>query len=68
MYLPYPIVHTDQLKTKELVYYITFDTTKALKKGTTTFGGAFDATFDNMFESTFDTTFVYSGKYDYLEV
>ena len=51
-----------------MVYYITFDTTKALKKGTTTFGGAFDATFDNMFESTFDTTFVYSGKYNYLEV
>ena len=45
--------------------------TKALEKGNTfdtTFGGAFDATFDSMFESTFDTTFVYSGKYDYLEV
>ena len=55
-----------------MVYYITFDTTKALKKGNTTFdttfGGAFDATFDSMFESNFDTTFVYSGKYDYLEV
>ena len=45
-----------------MVYYITFDTTMALKKGNTTFDGAFDATFDSMFESNFDTTFVYSGK------
>ena len=52
-----------------MVYYITFDTTKALKKGNTTFDTIFGgATFDSMFESTFDTTFVYSGKYDYLEV
>ena len=56
-----------------MVYYITFDTTKALKKGNTTFDTTFDttfggATFDSMFESTFDTTFVYSCKYDYLKV